>query len=520
MNFRKFLHKLNRRDTQILPKFNKFSKILVICLTIFCCTFIVKSIFAQSTSGTDYLKAKQDAIKKGNNQEAWMSEAMSSNMVTGIQAITGPLPDDVLNGKPTSFVPGGAIGMTNQMISALYTPQASGIEYVASIKDNFLGKPAYAQGIGFQGLQPILPLWREFRNVIYVLTSLFFISIGVMVMLRIKISPQAVVTVQSAIPQIITTLILVTFSYAIAGFLIDLSYVVQSLFLAILFNGSGGLASKLFTGGINPNFSDLSQAGLGTVFSLTWKATPFWALILLAGVPTAIIAGIVTLVSAGALAVPMAFVAAGGFLLTFLILLIMILVWVIKFFFGCVKCYIMIIIKIILAPLEIGLGALPNSKLNFSTWIWDLVANLAVFPISIIFLVLANIIIDACAKGLWRPPIVDSWVITGVTWPSGGLISVAVGLATLMILSKLPTMIPEFVFQIKPSPWGKAIGETFKPIGGFAGKAAKTGAGQGLGGLDSKVGRYQDSNGVWHNDDLRGKVVAGANKFFQAWNRK
>ena len=42
----------------------------------------------------------------------------------------------------------------------------------------------------------------------------------------------------------------------------------------------------------------------------------------------------------------------------------------------------------------------------------------------------------------------------------GTIIAVgAIGLSTLMLLSKLPDMIPQYVFMLKPSPWGQAIGE-------------------------------------------------------------
>jgi hypothetical protein len=357
------------------------------------------------------------------------------------------------------------------------------------VKDNFLGKPAYAQGIGFQGLQPILPLWREFRNVIYVLTSLFLVIIGIMIMLRVKISPQAVISLQSSLPQVITSLILVTFSYAIAGLLIDLSYLFQSFVLAILFNAHGGLSSNLFSSwGINPSFSDLSQAGFGTYLKLTWKATPFLALMGLAGIPTAIIGALMvpailsTAIPTGGLSLIAAgAVAASGWILVLLILVIMIFIWLTKFFFGCVKCYITIIIRIILAPLEIGMGAIPNSKMNFSSWIWSIIANLAVFPISIIFLVLANLIIDACGKNLWAPSVLGG-LGTFVTLPtalSGGLVPVAVGLVTLMLLSKLPAMVPEFIFQIKPSPWNKAIGESFAPINKAVSGAGRFGVNMG-----------------------------------------
>ena len=35
----------------------------------------------------------------------------------------------------------------------------------------------------------------------------------------------------------------------------------------------------------------------------------------------------------------------------------------------------------------------------------------------------------------------------------------AIGVAGLSLLSKLPKMVPQYIFMIKPSPWGQAIGE-------------------------------------------------------------
>jgi len=69
-----------------------------------------------------------------------------------------------------------------------------------------------------------------------------------MIMFRVRISPQTVITVQSALPKIIFTLILITFSYAIAGFLIDLMYVVIGIFSFIVTQGGifDGSATDLF----------------------------------------------------------------------------------------------------------------------------------------------------------------------------------------------------------------------------------------------------------------------------------
>jgi hypothetical protein len=139
-----------------------------------------------------------------------------------------------------------------------------------------------------------------------------------------------------------------------------------------------------------------------------------------------------------------------GAIILFLVIILTILVQTIKYFIGIAKCYIAILIRIIFAPIEIGMGAIPNSKMNFSSWIWNIVANLAVFPCSIIFLVIMNLIIEAIDAGsLWNPPMM------GIN----KILTAAIGISSFFILAKLPSIIPEFVFSIKPSPLGKAIGE-------------------------------------------------------------
>lgn len=451
-----------------------------------CCVSKTSTAIPNTPIDTPILSYFSQKEQEVNTQHKWLQEATYSNLVTA----TGLLMGNISSVNKTSYVPGGFIGITNNAIASLFNAPASGVEYLAQLKDNFLGKPAYAQGTGFRGLQPILPIWRGFRNVVYILSSLVFIIAGIMIMLRVKISPQAIITVQSAIPQIIITLILVTFSYAIAGLLIDLSYLIQNLFIGILFQtqGTNGLAGKL----LDRNFTEFANANFGMIDGLFWRAVPFWTLTSLGSIITATIGGFAT--GLGIIATSLPTVAGAitvgaivGAIVFILILLIIIAIWLIKFWFGLIKCYVIIIFKIVLAPLEIGMGAFPNMKIGFSSWITDLIANLAVFPISYLFLIIANIIIDKTTQAtspLWVPNLLSSnptesivtlnsiikpaYAADPVTFAasfSGGLIPVCIGLATLAILSKLPQMIPEFIFQIKPSPWGKAIGETYTGIG-------------------------------------------------------
>ncbi|MEA2056742.1 MAG: hypothetical protein U9O78_03500, partial [Patescibacteria group bacterium] len=132
----------------------------------------------------------------------------------------------------------GAISAVGGHIASLYQPPASGVRYVADVFESAKLIPqAQAQGTGFAALNPILETWKTFRNVAYLFFVLIFLVIGFMIMFRHKINGQTVITVQQAIPNIIVSLIFVTFSYAIAGFLIDLMYVLMYLFIG-LFNGS------------------------------------------------------------------------------------------------------------------------------------------------------------------------------------------------------------------------------------------------------------------------------------------
>jgi hypothetical protein len=500
----------------------KHFKLFLVLGTIFSLTLLVSPLLAQNTppaTTANIFLQKQQAIKDGSSQESWLDEGMGSNLIT---LFTGFVGQDTINQQffdvfnatgmvPRTF-PGGALGTGTKMVASLFTPPASGIEYIAGLKDNLLGKPAYAQGVGFQGLQFLLPLWRSFRNIVYVISSLIFIGIGIMIMLRIKISPQAVITIQSAVPQIITSLVLVTFSYAIAGLVIDLGNFILGLVVALFFSAQNiSLSESLFpTWSWGSGFPILSDIGNGlaalwvellgafgvakplsfhflanpdinTLNLLTFRALPGWiALVMLGGLLGSVVLGIfagsvgnIILGGAGnGILSGIGGVLGGGLggivggLLIPIILCIIVAIWLIKLYFGLITAYVTLIFKIIIGPLEIAFGAFPNSKMGFGSWFRDVVAQVAVFPIVTIVLIMINIIVDAVVGGLgnfgsgigqpavWAPGLIN---LGGNVSPA--ILGAAIGLAGLALLSKLPAMVPEFIFMIKPSPWGKAIGE-------------------------------------------------------------
>jgi len=337
----------------------------------------------------------------GNNQEdpsleGFTNSSLSSTIFSLNLSLAG-------NPYDPENQPGALRSVSNYIAAVYQNPPASFQVYYADLKSNFLGKPAYAQGgIGFTGLQSILPIWKAFRNITYSLSAIVFVVLGIMIMFRVKISPQAVLTIQAAIPKVIITLILITFSYAIAGLVIDFSYFIVALVLTTL------QASGLSIGG--QTIPDLTQAGFIDMLQLMFRALPVATLTIIPMILSAIVGGLIG--SAGGPGVGTAIGALvgipAGYALFSLIFLIILLVWLIKFFFGLIKCYMQVILKIILAPLEIGIGAFPGIQAGFGNWLKGLIANLAVFPISILFMVIVNSIIEATqsASPIWAPSLI------------------------------------------------------------------------------------------------------------------
>jgi len=74
----------------------------------------------------------------------------------------------------------------------------------------------------------VLEVWKISRNVAYLIITLVLIAVGVMIMFRKKIDPRVTVTIANSLPKIVISLILITFSYAIASIIFDLAITVTT----------------------------------------------------------------------------------------------------------------------------------------------------------------------------------------------------------------------------------------------------------------------------------------------------
>ena len=410
---------------------------------------------------------------------------------------------------------GGLLGSLGGLTAKLATVRpASSLDYLAyvstNLKNHHIINQTFASGpgYGFTALSPILPLWRAFRNIAYMLFALGFVLYGVMIMFRVRIDAKTAASIQLAIPKLIVTLLIITFSYAIVGFLIDISTVISAMIIGIL--KAGGILTDI--NNIVPMIAS-GQSLLGAVGSalvngfLAVIVSPFVFFNLLIG---------------GLLGMSVAFVAAvagtltGIGLLIGIIIIIAVIFSYTKLIFKLFQAFISVIVNLIFAPI-ILLGNLFPGSTSFGDWLRSIYGNLAVFPVAIFFLTLSyalmcqpiltiipaaiqtstgiagvaanavGININSITTGwleqlfgvkslatfgnIWTPPMTIPGA--GSTWTKGGLqtgttagsdgslMLATIGFGLLMMASKYCEMV-EKALKTPPFPYGAAIGEALK----------------------------------------------------------
>lgn len=312
----------------------------------------------------------------------------------------------------------GVVPALAYYIGEMYAnPAANTHVYVADLLDSAnIAKPAYAQGLGFGSLSPILELWKTFRNIAYTFYVFLFIVIGFLIMFRKKVG-SAAITAQQAIPSIIISLLFVTFSYAIAGILIDgmylLMYLIIGMFQTVFINNADVI-----------NFN---------IFDLAWtfmKNGGYEGAELGRNIVEDMINQII-----GNEALGSAFGWVGGITVG-LVIAIAVLIGTFKLFFELLRSYATIVLSVVVAPVQLMTGALPGND-PFRPWLKNLIANLSAFPVVLMVAVMFYVFTDGTAaqEGGFMPPFL-------VGRGQVGAISNLMGLAILLAM-------PEIVKEIK-----------------------------------------------------------------------
>ncbi len=326
----------------------------------------------------------------------------------------------------------------------------------------FLPQKVEAQGIGFTGLSPLLPIWRAFRNISYALLALVMVIIGFMVMFRRKIDPKTVVTVQNALPKIVLALLLITFSYAIAAFFIDLMYLVMAIIINLIVSNSGGAlgadtAQKYISGGLGTVAGALFGGGWSSIDDLIkllmfydspagsapWFAT--W-------IPTVLTLGL--------------YPAAVSIIVTFIVA-IAILFGLIRIVFMLITAYIQVIVAVLIAPFQLMTEALPGST-SFNSWARNLFASLSVFPVTAAMLLVGTMLTRENAGHIWTPPLLSGTLGAGANGVSG-----LIGLGFLLTIPNIANAIKEALKAKAPIEAG--LGAILGPLGTGVGQAFQYG---------------------------------------------
>ncbi len=355
---------------------------------------------------------------------------------------------------------GGILGVFTNGISFMLTHRpASGIDYLArSVNDLSNVGVARAQvgGAGAEVIRPVERIWKVSRNISYVVVTLILVVIGLMIMFQRKINPQTVVSIQQALPGVIASLVLITFSYFIAGFIIDLAFVFTQLLGIIIIsslaptgnpafnnptNSAAIVSGILDTNNIFGLFAQFLKEGdlagaagtLGDVVGAILNATPEIQAVVftIVGIATITAAGggwtgwIVGAITGTATAVIPDTIAAA---LAIVVLFVGLLQAIFRLFLGLINAYVAIILNTIFGPFLILSSAVPGGGNAINGWMKSLIANVLVFPA-----VFGMFVLVAAILGFGHP------------WPWNGSSPVGPITQTFPLMGNLPDQFLRYI---------------------------------------------------------------------------
>ncbi len=408
------------KKIKILSKFNQdlFWSVLVICFF-----FLSTNALAQEDYKLDLQKSYEVTVEtsnKGHGAEADEYNSARSQAVNANTAVANAIlfiaPDitvggDEIQGSATISpdMKGGLYGMASGGVTAMLQSQPL-VNVYAHLADEWvpgyqsetsvyaaLDTSGYDSGYAELMSTGVNTLWAQVRNLAYVFFVVVMMVVGFMIMFRSKIGGQTLVTLGNALPNVVIALIGVTFSFAIAGLIIDIGGVLMVLLVDIFERSSDvdlvtlesvgsvfkafvpqGLADELV-----PNIIDGGSGSsglLGILGTLGIGATVVGAIVN----PATLIVGIVGLVIV-------------------LAILGVVTVGVFKVFITLVKAYVGILVNVITGPIQIAMSAIPGKGNNFMNWMLSILRNVLVYPLVFAILNIPGLLYSLSDGGLSLP---------------------------------------------------------------------------------------------------------------------
>jgi hypothetical protein len=337
----------------------------------------------QNADEDEYNSARSNAVTTTtaiNNALLWLDPSISDNY------------EEIVNSQKISpDMKRGVLGLAEDGVMALYENQPT-VNVYAHLAEEWIpgyqtNQSVYAQDTATSGYKTledtgIASLWSISRNIAYIFFILIMIIVGFMIMFRSKLGGQTLVTLGNSLPNVIIALIGVTFSFAIAGLLIDLGGLIMVILDDLFITEQIGYEETVKLGSIGNIFKAFLPGGLSDLISFNGGES---------GVAKKGLFGIFGGAGLGASIAGLIFSSsaiAGGIATVGLPLLLITLaafgvaaVGVFKVFITLTKAYIGILFNVITGPIQIAFSAIPGKNAGFINWAKSILRNVLVYPI-------------------------------------------------------------------------------------------------------------------------------------------
>jgi hypothetical protein len=455
------------------------------------------NLFKNSNSTTSYLinfkNDNSNVINKILYKKELSETKIGKNQIKLIKTITcisiAEGCDESVNKNQSNFKY-SIFGLISRAINYPFiNPPASGIYWISSVlqKSGLIPKSYANEGIGFAALKPLSGVWEIFRNISYSVIVIIMLLIGFMIMFRAKINPQTIISIENSLPRIVVTLLLITFSFAIAGFLIDLMYVVSGIVISLLSNNGVvplpedlrrvtvarsdwvQLWDMVYLNGniwfLGPAFLDLlpttinvavrTSIGIGVTLLLkaidpvndvlsgkVCEIEPVgsgWTNFICSGVLYPLVIGLISFISPVIISLII-------FLTTGLYVLFRVL-------FMLLGAYLRIVFMILFSPIILLIGAIPGKNM-FGKWLKNIVSDLVLFPLTLALIYLSAIItnVPPSSNNFFQAPMLYS------IYPE--VFNIIIGMGLLFSIPNIAKAVRESM-GIKESPFRIGMGAFF-----------------------------------------------------------
>ena len=260
-----------------------------------------------------------------------------------------------------AYAPSNSLMGATSSLAMMSTPDVIPLNlalyFREQIKDvPIVGAKVYAQGEGrfnnLFGADLAYMLWKTFRNMAYGLVSVFLVVIGIFIMLRKKTDPKTVLTLQAALPKVVISLVLITFSFAIGATMTNFIFPLRKISDNVLTSVKDEIRGETIEDGVKVKV--LAAFAIPAVIGGLIGATAGPAIGALTG-------GL----SIGAIS----FMFMGIFALTLLIVTILV-------YIKTLLIYVRMLGSVVFSPLIFAWGAIPGNDAATINWFKGMVAKL------------------------------------------------------------------------------------------------------------------------------------------------